>query len=168
MAVAEQRVISVFEDDVVVSSRFSERAAEVVAQIPAEWDIIIWGFNHRDVFVWVDFGFSKAKLEFYNQSWFANSGDLSITAISSVPIKLAHCIGTFAYSITPRGARTLLNHCVPLRNRLIPFPGTDVVIEDAGIDCAMCGVYPSMEAFACIPPLALHDDAQSSDRIDRS
>jgi hypothetical protein len=54
---------------------------------------------------------------------------------------------------------------LPLRKRLIPFPGAGVVIEDIGIDCAMCGIYPSMQAFACIPPLVIHDFIQSSDRI---
>jgi len=39
------------------------------------------------------------------------------------------------------------------------------VINNAGIDCLMCAAYPSMQAFVCIPPLVVHDDAQSSDRV---
>jgi GR25 family glycosyltransferase involved in LPS biosynthesis/2-polyprenyl-3-methyl-5-hydroxy-6-metoxy-1,4-benzoquinol methylase len=165
-AVAEQRVINVFEDDVVCAPTFGERAAEVVAQIPAEWDIILWGFNYDPLFVWLDLGFSRAKLEFYNRIWSGSSGEFATAAFASVPMKIAHCFGTLGYSITPRGAGILLEHCIPLRNQLIPFPGTDIVIDDTGIDCSMCGAYPSMQAFACLPPLVLHDNAQSSDRID--
>jgi GR25 family glycosyltransferase involved in LPS biosynthesis len=166
-AVAERRMITVFEDDVACTTRFEERAADVVAQIPAEWDIILWGFLYNPLFVWLDLGFSRVKLEFYDQRWSANSGEFATASFRSVPMKVAHCFGLQGYSVTPKGAGILLEHCLPLRNRLIPFPGTNVVLDDTGIDCPMCGIYPSMQAFACIPPIVLHDEAQSSDRIAR-
>ncbi|TIU42979.1 MAG: hypothetical protein E5W31_04760, partial [Mesorhizobium sp.] len=65
----------------------------------------------------------------------------------------------------PRGARILLEKCLPLRHRLIPFPGTDVIIEDTGIDCAMCAAYGSMQGYICMPPLVIVDDEQFSDRL---
>jgi hypothetical protein len=69
-----------------------------------------------------------------------------------------------AYSVSPKGARSLLKYCLPLRKRFIPFPGTGIVANDDGIDCVMCGAYSSMQAFVCIPPLVLHDEVQISDR----
>ena len=39
-----------------------------------------------------------------------------------------------------------------LTSRIIPFPGTDVMAGDSGIDCAMCGAFTSMQAFICMPP----------------
>jgi hypothetical protein len=82
------------------------------------------------------------------------------------PMKLLHSIGALAYTISPKGARSLIEYCLPLRRRVIPFPGTNVIIDDNGIDCAMCGAYGSMQAFICIPPLVVHDEEQASARIE--
>jgi hypothetical protein len=72
-----------------------------------------------------------------------------------------------AYSVSPKGARALLDYCLPLRGeRLIPFPGTGVVIKDTGIDCAVNGAFISMQAFVCVPPLVLHDDEDASVRLE--
>lgn len=72
-----------------------------------------------------------------------------------------------AYSIAPKGADLLLQKCLPLRRRFIPFPMTGVTIEDTGIDCAMCTAYEDMKAFVCIPPLVIADEQQASDREQR-
>ena len=82
------------------------------------------------------------------------------------PLKLLHSFGALAYSISPKGAQSLLKYCLPLRKRVVSFPETVVVIDDNGIDCAMCGAYSSMQAFICIPPLVVHDDEQASERVE--
>jgi hypothetical protein len=74
--------------------------------------------------------------------------------------------GLQAYTVSPKGARALLEYCLPLRKRFIPFPGTGVVIEDTGIDCRMCGAYSSMQAFTCVPPLVIPDYEQPSERLE--
>jgi hypothetical protein len=85
---------------------------------------------------------------------------------SHSPLKLLHSTGVLAYSISPKGAKSLLEYCLPLRRREIPFPGTNVIIDDNGIGCVMCGAYGSMQAFICIPPLVVHDDERASARIE--
>jgi GR25 family glycosyltransferase involved in LPS biosynthesis len=165
-SVTQNKVITIFEDDVICVRGFRERA-EAVSKIKGHWDIIIWGFDYTPKFLWVDFGFSKAKLEFYDRRWPDGGSEFQSANFSSIPIKIAHSFGLFGYSVSPKGARTLLEYCLPLRKRVIPFPGTGVVIKDICVDCTMCGVYPSMEAFACFPPLVLHDFKLASDRLVR-
>ena len=70
-----------------------------------------------------------------------------------------------------RQARAFIRHCSLLgltkgrsfapcamcsvSSRLIPFPGTEVIADNWGIDSAMNGAYSSMQAFICMPPLVL-------------
>jgi GR25 family glycosyltransferase involved in LPS biosynthesis len=163
-AVAQRSEITVFEDDVICVQGLREKARSVFSQVTPNWDIIIWGFNYSPLFVWADFRFTKAKLEFYDRK---EPSELLQGNFLPVPIKIAHSFGLFGYTVSAKGARTLLDYCLPLKRRYIPFPGTSVVIEDTSIDCSMCGIYSSMEAFICVPPLVLHDFKQPSVRIGR-
>ena len=49
---------------------------------------------------------------------------------------------------------------------MIPFPGTNIVNVNDGIDCVMCGVYRAMQAFICNPPLVIPDDIATSVRLE--
>jgi hypothetical protein len=82
-------------------------------------------------------------------------------------MKIVHSLGLYGYTVSPNGACTLLEFCLPLRKRVIPFPDTGIAIDDICVDCTLCGIYASMQAFACVPPLVIHDVKQTSDRIVR-
>jgi GR25 family glycosyltransferase involved in LPS biosynthesis len=163
-AVQSDRTITVFEDDVYCSPNFTARSKEVLSSAPAGWDLIKWGFNFDPLFIWADLKFAKAKLEFYSRGHLDEEALIKFDEEERSLIRIAHSFGLMAYSVTPRGARILLEKCLPLRRRNIPFPGAGVVIEDTGIDCAMCAAYSSMEAFVCIPPLVFSDGEQLSIR----
>jgi GR25 family glycosyltransferase involved in LPS biosynthesis/glycosyltransferase involved in cell wall biosynthesis len=165
-AVSENRVVTIFEDDAVCSINFLEESARIRSMMSDEWDIIHWGGTFHPLFMWLDFGFAKAKMQFYDRSFETDRAGFQSTKYSPSPIRIAHSFGLQAYSVSPKGARILLEYCLPLRNRIIPFPGTEVRLNDTGIDCPMCGAYGLMQAFVCIPPLVIHDDEQTSNRIE--
>jgi hypothetical protein len=95
-------------------------------------------------------------------------GDLAFRSkeFSYSAIRVAHSLGLMAYSLSPKGAAALLEACLPLRKRLIPYPGTGTFLPDNGIDVAMSGAYGSMQTFACVPPLVLHGGHHQSVRIE--
>lgn len=163
-AVENNHAITVFEDDVYSSPDFIARSQEILSRAPAGWDIIKWAFNFDPLFVWLELGFSKAKLEFYSRRPQSVESLIDYSRSSRSLIRISHSFGLMSYSITPNGARLLLENCLPIKKRTIPFPGTGVVIDDTGIDCAMCAVYSSMQAFVCMPPLVFSDDEQQSIR----
>jgi hypothetical protein len=83
------------------------------------------------------------------------------------PLRLAHCWGAFAYSISPKGARAALDSCIPLHDRPpVQFPDTGWSWIDQGIDGPLNQVYPNAKAFACLPQLVIHAGMDESSRKD--
>jgi len=71
--------------------------------------------------------------------------------------KLLNCFGTPCYTISPRGARSLLDHCVPISKCLVSLERFGIVNQNEGIDSLMNGWYPRAKAYVSVPPLALPD-----------
>ena len=92
------------------------------------------------------------------------------TGVAVAPIRLLHSFGTFAYSVSPSGAKAAIEYCLPLRNRLITFADAGVCTPDEGVDISLCGLYPSIRAYLALPFIAMVQDHGSSDRLqnDRS
>jgi GR25 family glycosyltransferase involved in LPS biosynthesis len=164
-AIMENRVVTVMEDDVICSFNFQTQLERITATLPQNWDLIHWGYLYDPAYMWLDLGFSKAKLEFYGRRFSDNHQMFQLEDFQYSAVKVVHAFGTQAYSVSAKGAHALLECCLPLRSQFIPFPGTSVVISNNGVDCAMCAAYGSMQAFVCIPPLVIHDEVQGSDRI---
>jgi GR25 family glycosyltransferase involved in LPS biosynthesis len=172
MAAAEDRSITIFEDDVIVSHQFQNRAQDILSELPADWDFIQWGCQLNPLFAWVDLGVSRARLHAYGARRYAGAagrGEFQRTNAPSSAVKLLHSFGTHAYSISARGARAALEFCLPLRNRQIEFPDAGVRTPDVGIDVSLCGLYPNLNSFLCIPNLVLlgeqESDRKSTDEI---
>lgn len=158
MAVAENRSITIFEDNVVVSYSFDDKCRQVLSSLPADWDIIQWGYRLNPSYAWIDFGISKATLGCYGEKNFKGNQEFQAAKLTPSVFRLLHSFGLQAYSISPKGARVALEHCLPLRERSITFPDAGVAINDNGIDMALCGVYPKINAFICMPQLVMRID----------
>jgi GR25 family glycosyltransferase involved in LPS biosynthesis/glycosyltransferase involved in cell wall biosynthesis len=163
-AVTQNRIMTIFEDDVIVARDFTSRTARIFATLPADWDVIQWGFIFKPSYTWVNFGLLKAELRYYDNRISADPESFQNFQTSSNAVRLAHSFGSQAYSLSPKGAKILLEFCRPLRKQLISFPNAGVVIEDVGLDCAMNGAYENMLAFVCLPPLVMQNDAEDSVR----
>ena len=167
MAAAQDRPVTIFEDAVAVSYQFEKTAADILATLPADWDVVVWGYSLNPLYVWVDLSISKIRLSGYGSK--RNGGANGAQKFQSEeyhggPVKLLHAFGTFGYSISASGARAALEHCRPLRNRMVHFPEAGVRTPDQGVDVALCGLYPSVRAFICIPPLIIRCEDQVSVR----
>jgi glycosyl transferase, family 25 len=153
MAVEEGRVITVAEGDAIFSRNF-ERSKELLARLPTDWDFVQWGWVFR-TFLFVDPvpHLVSAKMVFDEGELRRNIGDFQNIETVPVPIRLLHSFGIPCYSVSPNGARALLDLCLPLRPELIDFPRFGVRNENEGVDTAMSGAYPSLNAFVSMPPL---------------
>jgi GR25 family glycosyltransferase involved in LPS biosynthesis len=167
VAARENRPLTVLEDDVAVARHFETAAASAIAMLPSDWDFIKWGWTINPLFAWLDVGVSRVRLQGYGKPVYDDKESIKTfqdIQTSCAPVRMLHSFGLFAYSISPKGAQTALEYCLPLRKRLINFPDAGVTVEANGIDVLLCGAYPQMQAFVALPSLVVHADEESSIR----
>lgn len=155
-AIAENRTISIAEDDAVFSLQFNGRSKSLMESLSGDWDIILWGFIFQ-TYVWADLlpQVSQAKIQTFEDQLRGNIDKYQSMEIRPSLMKLSHLFGIPCYSVTPKGARALLDACLPFDANLIDFPGFGIRTPNEGIDCAMNRIYPSIDSYVCIPPLVV-------------
>ncbi len=158
-AVTDQTPVTIVEDDAILSHHIAASADAMVQRLPADWHVILWGWNF-DAFLWVEMvpGVSAAKMEFQQDRMRQNVNAFQRLASTSAPVRLRHGFGVMCYTVSPTGAQALLNICLPLRNMYITFEGFGVTIKNKTIDAAMNAAYPSLNAYVAIPPLAISEN----------
>lgn len=57
------------EDDICVESSLIEESNKFIASQNIEWDMIKWGLVYKPLFLWLNLGVAKAKLEFYERKY---------------------------------------------------------------------------------------------------
>jgi GR25 family glycosyltransferase involved in LPS biosynthesis len=165
VAANEARALTIAEDDAIFSYRFEVKAAALLAALGADWDIVLWGYPFQ-TFLWAEFlpGISGAEIRWDEPRLKKNLGLFQNTDVSPALIKLIHGFGTQCYSVSARGARALLEFCLPLTPWSINFTHYPIMISNVGIDCIMNGAYPTLQAFVCIPPLVVTEHVRSTIR----
>jgi len=160
LAVKQNTPVTIFEDDIVVHPQFTASAALLFAGLKDDWDVVQWGcwITTSNMTAWVDLGGVEVRIDATAaRKWKDDAGYVAFkeTLVNgAVPIRLLHCFGTFAYSISPRGARLALDYCIPLRERMVGIQNR-WWMKDNGIDVAMCGLYPQIKAHLCFPQLVV-------------
>jgi len=147
------------EDDVTCRHDIAPQIRAILAT-PGEWDVILLGYNTNTVLdvkisSAFDFGgfFSNEYPTAAQLEAFARETTTVLTA------RLNNAFGLCAYLVSPEGARKLMT-LFPMDNRAVYIPGSKVKF---GFDTFTCStldmltntLYPHMNAYACVPPLAL-------------
>jgi GR25 family glycosyltransferase involved in LPS biosynthesis len=159
MAVDEQRTITIAEDDAIFSYTFEGQAERVLALLPEDWDVILWGWNF-DAPLRIDMlpGVSGATVRCNQEHMRQNIEQFQRLQIAPVLVKVLHSWGTMCCTVSPKGAQALLNICLPLRPTLIDIPGYDRRFEAKSLDAMLNAAHTSLKSFLCIPPLVVSEN----------
>lgn len=159
-AVTRHKVMTVAEDDAIFNCQFTRHASSLLANVRADWDFILWSASLR-CYTWLDAlpGGAGARLEFFSGDVMTNIPDFQEAEIEPALLRAHYLLGTVCYSVSPRGARALLDWCLPIRPMIVDFAGFGLRLNNAGIDCIMNGVMPSLRAYACLPPLVISNES---------
>jgi GR25 family glycosyltransferase involved in LPS biosynthesis len=161
VAVAENRVITAIEDDAILAANFMSAQDDFVSRLPADWCIALWGWNFdRSVWAEIPEGVAKSVLTFDQDALRENIEIFRHAEVAHAPVRLRHAFGSMAYSVSPSGAKALLDMCLPLSRKFIRFEGFGIGIPNNGIDCMMNTAYPKLKAYVCMPPLAVSENRQ--------
>jgi len=155
-ALRNDTALTVFEDDAILNRHFARRSAALLDGLPGDWDFVLWGWNFDTVLV-VDFlpGISHAIVNCNQDSLRGQLNAYRERDFEVVAHPLVCAFGTLAYSLSPLGARKLLEASRPLRPFNLLFGGPSCTVAHTSIDIMLIAQYPKMRSFACFPPLAV-------------
>ena len=113
-AAEQNRTITILEDEIILSESFTHSSQEILSTTK-EFDVILWGVNTDwPISVQPGDGMPEASLLFGKNI----SSNASPTPDCRSPslFRLLSFAGLGAYTITPAGARRLLEHLLPIGN----------------------------------------------------
>lgn len=160
---ATDETLVIVEDDTILAENFAAEAARVLDGLRSGtdpgWDLVMWGWNF-DMPVWADIPdrVSLCRLDFDQEQMRRHIATFRTGSGPRAAVRLRHCFGTHAYSVTPAGARALLAACLPMTDRLVSFRPAELVLANSHHDIDMNRVYPALRAYACLPPLAISEN----------
>jgi len=154
--------ITVCEDDVIFNAGFEQSAAAVIETLPADWDIISWGWNF-DLFMSFEMlpGVSSSLCQFEQQRMRDGASAFQTQAISPKAYRMLWAFGTPCYSVSAKGAAVLRERLLPFRPMIIPCPEGvrappgSLHYRVLSIDGALNSVYRHINAFVSFPPLVI-------------
>ena len=157
--------ITVLEDDIILHNDFKDHRKAIIDQLPADWDICLLSWNLDSFLVTEIISPLIPELTLLNQELFIKNKILyKESNINPVPKKLLRAFGTSAYSISPRGAKKLIEKIIPITNFSVYFYGINKIIKNNGIDIAMNKFYPDINSYVSSPPISfpLNEHATST------
>lgn len=158
--------ITVIEDDVILRADFESRSDKLIDSITSDWDIILWGWNFDHVLsVNVMPNISSVIMIFNQQQLRDSVHNFYNSNSASTLMPLDKCFGIPAYTISANGARKFKEYCFPLFPFEIEFPLMSHRMQNNGIDISMNSLYPSLNAYACFPPLAITKNEHNTSTI---
>ncbi len=167
-AAAGEAPLTVAEDDAIFRSDFTQRRHEFLAQLPPDWDIVLWGFNFdAPLSLRLPFGLPGIFTASHNHIRQAVQNFQSFTGAPS-PCRLEFSFGLPAYSISAGGARRFLKELFPLRDYSRVYPLIPKPVRNEGIDIAMNQVYPGAAAFIALPPLVVTPNDRANSTVQTS
>jgi glycosyl transferase, family 25 len=148
--------VTIAEDDAVFRHDFEARSAEVLASLPEEWDVVLWGWNFDSLLCVRPMDDVGAVSMVFDQDALRRSIDTFQKLDKPVQaFPLEQAFGLLAYTVSPAGAARLIEKCFPQRPQEIFLAAYGRYLRNLGVDVSTAAVYAELSSFACFPPLAV-------------
>jgi GR25 family glycosyltransferase involved in LPS biosynthesis len=161
-AIARAAPVTIAEDDVVLNKHFADKAAATLTKLPADWDVMLWGWNFDSILhVEVIEGIKDTIMTFDSTKLESKLLEFQTKNYDVQPLRLLNAFGIMCYTLSPKGARLLGEVCFPLRNEVVTVPGLKRRLLSFTIDVTMNKYYRSLRSYVCFPPLAWSENDKS-------
>jgi GR25 family glycosyltransferase involved in LPS biosynthesis len=158
-SVSDNRVVTIAEDDAVFAPNFHVAHDLILKGLPADWGLILWGWNFdAEMAAEIIDGVTSAIMRVDQNALRRNIDIFRRSEIAARPFRLHRGFGLLGYSVSPGGARILLENCLPLINVGIPMGDNGPMIRNGSIDSITQSAYRLMKSYICIPPLAVSEN----------
>jgi glycosyl transferase family 25 len=158
--------MTVCEDDAIFHRDFRATSERLLAGIPPDWDIVMWGWNYDSPLEILMPGLSTAVLLCDYDGIELKTAAFQSYPLSPVLLPLRQAFGLACYSISPAGARKLRNFCLPIRRMSIPCRGAKGGnVPNIGLDLMMSAAFRHMKSFVSMTPLVLSTNEWSRSTV---
>jgi GR25 family glycosyltransferase involved in LPS biosynthesis len=155
-AVREDRPITMCEDDAITNRGFDDAAQALLDSLAPDWDIVFWGWNFDAFAAFEMIPGVSPFVAWFDQDQMRNGVEKFQSAmITPRCFRLYAAFGVICYSVSPAGARALLELCVPVTNRPVHVPSVDRTYANRDAGIAVLEFLPRLNSFASFPPLAI-------------
>ncbi len=162
LAIEQNQPLTVCEDDAIFNRGFEVAAESLTKALPGDWHMILWGWNFDSVLLFDMIPGVSPCLGVFNQHRMRMGIDAYQSArLMPRPFRLVRAFGTVGYTVSPMGARAMKQHCLPLQNLEVFFPGLERVLPNSGIDIMLNDAYPRINAYVSFPPLIITKNQRS-------
>lgn len=154
--VNDNRILHIVEDDIVLRADFWRIAKGLLSEI-GEWDIILWSHNlDWPIVAGPILGGENAVIQYGAKDLATKLEAFRAEAAPSILLPLVSAAGIGCYSLSPTGAKKLLELCLPIGNAKAAFAiERHLGWNNTGIDVEMARHYAKLKAFIAFPPLAM-------------
>lgn len=163
---AENAAITVCEDDAIFHASFPDLAPRLIAAVPPDWDLVMWGWNFDSVLLFdLMPGVSPCIAAFDQDQLRRATSAYQKQALFPRLFRLIQSFGTICYTVSPAGAKKLLERCLPIRPMTIAVPRITASLPNYGIDIVMNSIYPGLKAYVGFPPLVVTRNERASSTV---
>ncbi len=154
------------EDDVILRADFMAAAEAALGRLAA-WDIVLWLHNFDwPVQISLPGGVGPVILQYHPDHHRNDWQPFRLERTAPALVRLLSAAGAGCYSVSPRGARTLLAACLPLGGTPARYAANpDAAWANSGLDVEMARHFGDLEAFFALPPLAVAPNDRSASTI---
>jgi GR25 family glycosyltransferase involved in LPS biosynthesis len=158
--------VTICEDDAIFHRDFRATSERLLAGIPPDWDIVMWGWNYDSPLEVGMPGLTTAVLLCDYDGVQLKTATFQSYPVSPVLLPLRQAFGLACYSISPNGARKLRNYCIPIRPMSIPCRGAKGGnVPNIGLDLMMSSAFRHMKSFVSMTPLVLSTNEWSRSTV---
>ena len=163
---ADGAPLTIAEDDAVFNRHFPRKSADLLASLSPDWDVVLWGWNFNAMLrVAIMDDLKHGVLRFDCRRFGPRISEFQDKQYDVLPLRLTIAFGNVCYSISPKGARRMLELCFPLRKEMIAIPGMRFKLPNAGLDVLMNKHYGNLQSYVCFPPLVWTENERSTSDI---
>ena len=167
-AIAENRNLTILENDAILAPQYQETIEELTARHPS-FDFIQWGWNWDSKFhAQILGGFGLVECHFVQDQIRWNIDNFQKLSTPRILLKLVHSWGINCYTISPKGAQKLIDSALPMTTAIIDRSDVGFKYFPSTLDGVMNRSYLGIEAFACWPPLSIVENDQTRSSIERT
>ena len=169
LAIERTRFLTVCEDDAIFNGGFVSAAESLIPALPPDWHVILWGWNFDSILLFDLLPGVSPCLGIFDQDRMRIGVDVFQTApVMPRPFRLSKAFGIVGYSVSPQGAQTMKQRCLPLRNIDVFIPGLGRAVPNRALDVMLNDVYPRINAYVSFPPLIVTRNFHSTSTVQKA